>query len=235
MSSQSLAPTGVLRVAINFGNAVLARREADGSAGGITVDIGRELARRIGVPVQFVGYEQAGDVFAALDGEAWDVCFLAIEPVRAARIEFTEAYIVIEGVYLVPASSSLRSAADVDRAGTRIGVIVDSAYDLFLTRNLKHATLVRLPGPREVATALMNGDVGLIAGVKPALEAEARRIAGSRLLPEAFMAIRQAMGTPKGRTEAAAYAAEFIAALKREGFLREAFARNRIEGASLAP
>ena len=94
---------------------------------------------------------------------------------------------------------------------------------------------MRLPGPREVSTALMNGDVGLIAGVKPALEAEARRIAGSRLLPEAFMAIRQAMGTPKGRTGAAAYAAEFIAALKREGFLREAFARNRIEGASLAP
>src|SRR4051794_39150373 len=118
----SLAPTGSLRVAINFGNPVLARREADGSAGGITVDIGRELARRVGVPVSFVGYDQAGDVFAALASQAWDVCFLAIEPVRAAQIEFTEPYVLIEGVYLVPQGSRLQSASEVDRAGTRVGV-----------------------------------------------------------------------------------------------------------------
>src|SRR4051794_820673 len=140
----ALAPTGPLRVAINFGNGVLARREPDGSAGGITADIGRELAHRLGVPLAYVQYDQAGEVFAGLAAQEWDVCFLAIEPVRAAEIAFTEPYVLIEGVYLVPGTSSLRKAADVDREGTRIGVIVGSAYDLFLTRHLTRATLVRL-------------------------------------------------------------------------------------------
>src|SRR6185369_3572347 len=153
----SLAPKGTLRVAINFGNPVLARREPDGSAAGITADLGREAARRLGVPVAFVDYEQAGDVFADLDADAWDVCFLAIEPVRAAKIAFTEPYVLIEGVYLVPGASSLRSAAEVDRNGTRIGVIVGSAYDLFLTRQLKHASLVRLASPQAVVAALVKG------------------------------------------------------------------------------
>jgi polar amino acid transport system substrate-binding protein len=221
-------------VAINLGNSVLARRNADGSLGGITADVGRELGRRLDLPVGLVSYAQAGDVFAALDRSEWDVCFLAIEPVRAAKIAFTEPYMLIEGVYLVPSSSSLREAADVDRAGTRVGVIVQSAYDLFLTRELQHASLVRRAGPDEVAAALRNGEVDLIAGVKPQLEADLARIAGSRLLPQAFMAIRQAMGVPRDRAQASAYAAEFIATLKRDGWLREAYARNRVEGGSLA-
>ena len=231
----SLAPTGSLRVAINFGNPVLARREPDGSAGGITADLGREVARRLRVPVAFVDYAQAGDVFAGLDTDAWDVCFLAIEPVRAAKIAFTEPYVLIEGVYLVPAASSLRSPAEVDRDGARIGVIVGSAYDLFLTRQLKHASLLRLPSPQAVVDALGKGDVDLMAGVKPALEADLARVAGSRLLPEPFMSIEQAMGTPRERTEAAAYLARLVGDLKRDGFMRDAFVRNGITGASLAP
>jgi polar amino acid transport system substrate-binding protein len=229
-----LAPAGVLRAAINFGNPVLARREPDGGPGGITADIARELARALDASVAFVGYEQAGDVFAGLDVDAWDVCFLAIEPVRAARIAFTAPYITIDGVYLVPAGSSLRQAAAVDREGTKIGVIVGSAYDLFLTRGLQHASLVRLPGPDEVRQALLEKKVDLIAGVKPALEADARRVAGSRLLPEPFMSIRQAMGTPREHAAGAAYIATFIEDAKRSGLLAELFARNRVEGGSLA-
>lgn len=233
-AKRELAPDGVLRAAINFGNAVLARREADGTPGGITADLARELARALGAKVEFVGYEQAGDVFAGLDGNAWDICFLAIEPVRAARIAFTEPYLTIEGCYLVPEGSALQHAADVDRAGTRIGVIVDSAYDLFLTRALEHATLVRLPGPDEVRQALVDGRVDLIAGVKPALEADARRVPGSRMLPESFMSIRQAMGTPRERDAAAACIAQFVQDAKRSGLLAELFTRNRVEGGSLA-
>lgn len=229
-----LAPADVLRAAINFGNPVLARREADGSPGGITADLARELARALGARVEFVGYEQAGDVFAGLDTNAWDICFLAIEPVRAARIAFTQPYLTIEGAYLVPPGSSLQHVADVDRDGMRIGVIVDSAYDLFLTRGLKHASLTRLPGPEAVLEALQARRVDLIAGVRPALEADARRVTGSRLLPEAFMSIRQAMGTPREREAGAAYIAQFIDDAKRTGLLAELFARNRVEGGSLA-
>src|SRR4030095_11726925 len=229
-----LAPNGVLRAAINFGNPVLARREVDGSPGGITADLARELARALDARRAFVGYEQAGDVFAGLDDDAWDICFLAIEPVRAARIAFSAPYITIEGVYLVPARSPLVRADEVDRAGTRIGVIEGSAYDLFLTRGLKEAELVRRPGPDEVRRELVEGRVDLIAGVKPALEADARVVPGSRLLPEAFMSIRQAMGTPLERQAGAAFIAQFIEDAKRSGLLGELFARNRVEGGSLA-
>jgi polar amino acid transport system substrate-binding protein len=224
----------VLRAAINYGNPVLACREADGGPGGITADLARELARSLDARVAFVGYEQAGDVFAGLDSDAWDICFLAIEPVRAARIAFTAPYITIEGVYLVPAGSSLSHADEVDRAGARIGVIAGSAYDLFLTRGLKHAELVRRPGPDEVRSELVEGRVDLIAGVKPALEADARTVPGSRLLPEAFMSIRQAMGTPREREAGAAYITQFIDDARRTGLLAELFARNRVEGGALA-
>ena len=229
-----LAPGGVIRAAINFGNPVLARREPDGSPGGITADLARELARALDARVAFVAYEQAGDVFAGLDQDAWDICFLAIEPVRAARIAFTAPYLTIEGVYLVPGTSPLQHAADVDRDGTRIGVITGSAYDLFLTRGLQHASLVRLAGPDEVLQSLLDARVDLIAGVKPALEADARRVPGSRLLPEAFMSIRQAMGTRREREAGAACIATFIEDAKRSGLLAELFARNRVEGGSLA-
>jgi len=229
-----LAPAGVLRAAINYGNPVLACREADGGPGGITADLARELARSLDARVAFVGYEQAGDVFAGLDSDAWDICFLAIEPVRAARIAFTAPYITIEGVYLVPAGSSLSHADEVDRAGARIGVIAGSAYDLFLTRGLKHAELVRRAGPDEVRSELVEGRVDLIAGVKPALEADARTVPGSRLLPEAFMSIRQAMGTPREREAGAAYITQFIHDARRTGLLAELFARNRVEGGALA-
>lgn len=233
-SVAELAPSGTLRAAINFGNSVLARRDGD-SAGGITADLARELARRLGVPLDFVLYQQAGEVFEGLSSNAWDVCFLAIEPVRAAKISFSDPYILIEGAYLVPPASALRSASEVDRAGTRVAVIVGSAYDLFLTRELKHASLVRRESPASVIEALRAGAADVVAGVKPQVEADAHKVPGSRLLPEAFMSIRQAMGTPRDREAAAAYVSQFMREVKASGFLAEAFARNRVTGGSLAP
>lgn len=229
-----LAPTGALRAAINFGNPVLARRDA-GAPGGISADLARELARRLGVTVKFVTYETAGKVVQGLEvDEAWDVCFLAIDPLRAQAITFTAPYVVIEGVYMVASDSSLRARADVDRAGQRIGVIVGSAYDLFLTRALQHATIVRAAeiGP---LMALWDGsELDVVAGVKPQLAAMAARRPGTRLLPEPFMAINQAMGLPAGREAGARYLCAFVDEMKAGGFVAEAFARNRIEGASMA-
>jgi polar amino acid transport system substrate-binding protein len=231
-----LAPTGKLRAAINFGNPVLAAKSpVAGEAGGISADLARELARRLGVGIAFVPYEQAGDVVKGLKSGAWDVCFLAIDPVRGADISFTLPYVAIEGVYLVPDASAVRAPADVDSAGTRVGVIVGSAYDLFLTRELKSASLVRLAGPEAVIAALVAGTVEVVGGVRPALEADARRVPGLRMVPGAFMAINQAMGTPRGRDAGAAYLRGFVATMKSEGFVAAAFTRNRIEGASLAP
>jgi len=230
-----LAPTGKLRAAINFGNPVLAGRDAAGEPCGISVDLARELARRLGVAIGIVPYDAAGKVVEGLKSRAWDVCFLAIDPLRAADISFTAPYAVIEGVYLVAEASPIRSNAEVDRPGTRVGVIIASAYDLHLSRELKRATIVRAASSNAVMDLWVAGKLDAVAGVKPQLEADARLISGLHMLPGRFMAINQAMGTPRDREAGARYLRDFIEEMKSTGFVAEAFARNRITGASMAP
>jgi polar amino acid transport system substrate-binding protein len=231
-----LAPTGKLRAAINFGNPVLANKDpATGEPRGISADLARELARRLGVAIEFVRYDQAGKVVEGLKSAVWDICFLAIDPLRAADINFTAPYVVIEGVYMVANASTIHANEEVDRAGQRIGVVVGSAYDLFLTRELKQATIVRAVDAKAVMDLWVTGKLDAVAGVKPQLEADAKRVGGLRLLPQRFMAINQAMGTPRGRKAGARYLNDFIAEMKTSGFVAQAFVRNRIEGASMAP
>jgi len=230
-----LAPTGKLRVAINFGNPVLAGRDAaTGEPCGISVDLARELARRLDVAIELVPYDAAGKVVEGLKSQAWDVCFLAIDPLRAADISFTAPYAVIEGVYLVAEASPIRTNAEVDHPGARVGVIVGSAYDLFLTRELKQATIVRAASSDAVMELWVAGELDSVAGVKPQLEADARRISGLRMLPGRFMAINQAMGTPRGREAGASYLRDFVNEMKTSGFVARAFASNNITGASMA-
>ena len=230
-----LASDGKLRAAINFGNPVLAGNDPrSGEPCGISVDLARELALQLGVAIEFVPYDSAGKVVAGVATDAWDVCFLAIDPLRAAEITFTAPYAVIEGVYLVAEASSVRSNAEVDRPGTRVGVIVGSAYDLHLSRELKHATIVRAASSDAVMDLWAEGKLDCVAGVKPQLEANAARIGGLRMLPGRFMAINQAMGTPRGREAGATYLRAFLDELKSSGFVARAFASNRITGASMA-
>ena len=192
-----LAPTGKLRAAINFGNPVLAAKDpASGEARGVSVDLARELGRRLAVPVELVNYDAAGKVVEALKSGAWDVAFLAIDPVRAAEISYNPPYVVIEGAYLVPRDSLIRSNADVDRQGVHVAVATGSAYDLYLSRALKQATLVRTPISDEVTGMFIAQKLEVRAGVKQQLEADARRIPGLRLVEGRFMVINQAMGTP---------------------------------------
>ncbi len=231
-----LAPTGTLRAATNHGNPVLASwNNTTGEAGGISADLARELARCLGVSVAFVPYDAAGKVVAGLAARVWDVCFLAIDPLRAAEISFTAPYVVIEGAYLVAEASPLRANDEVDRPGTRVGVIVGSAYDLFLSRELRQTTIVREASFDAVLNLWTVGMLDCIAGVKPQLESAARRMPGLRLLPGRFMTINQAMGTPRGRDAGAEYLHGFVEEMKRSGFVARAFARHRIEGASIAP
>jgi len=231
-----LAPTGKLRAAINYGNPVLAAKEAaTGEARGVSVDLARELGRRLGVPVELVTYDAAGKVVEALKSGAWDVAFLAIDPVRAAEISYSPPYVVIEGAYLVPRDSLIRSNADVDRPGVRVAVGTGSAYDLYLSRALKQATLVRTPDSDKVTDMFIAQKLEVRAGVKQQLEADARRIPGLRLLEGRFMVINQAMGTPRGRDAGARYLHDFIERMKASGFVAASLARNHIEGATIAP
>jgi polar amino acid transport system substrate-binding protein len=231
-----LAPTGTLRAAINFGNPILASKDATGEPRGVSVDLSRELARRLGVPVQFVLYDAAGKVVEGLKAGAWDVAYVAIDPARAVDISYSGPYVVIEGAYLVRQDSPIRANAEVDREGVRIAVGAGSAYDLFLQRNLKQAKLVRAPTSPAVVDLFVAQKLEVAAGVKQQLEADARRTPGLRLLEGRFMVINQAMGTPRGRGAAGArYLHEFVEEMKASGFVAQALQRHQIEGASVAP
>ena len=231
-----LAPSGTLRAAINFGNPILATKDpSTGEPRGVSVDLSRELGRRLGVPVELVTYDAAGKVVEALKSGGWDVAYVAIDPARAVDISYTAAYVVIEGAYLVAQDSPIRSNAEVDRDGVRVVVGAGSAYDLFLARNLKQAKIVRAPTSPAVTDMFVAQKLEVAAGVKQQLEADARRIPGLRLLEGRFMVINQAMGTPRGREAGARYLRAFIEEMKASGFVAKALERHRVEGASVAP
>lgn len=234
---QALAPTGTLRASINLGNPILANRNATtGEVGGVSVDLARALAGQLQVPIDLVVFDAASKSVDAVTAEQTDIGFFAIDPLRSQGILFTAAYVLIEGAYLVRAESPLHSNDEVDRAGTRVTVGKGSAYDLFLSRELKAATIERAPtSPAVVATFLESG-ADVAAGVKQQLEADSHRLGGLRLLPGRFMVIQQAMGTPTSRGEGAAqYLRAFLEQRKASGFVADALARHGIQGASVAP
>jgi polar amino acid transport system substrate-binding protein len=231
-----LAPSGVLRAAINCGNIVLAQRDpAGGEPRGVSAELARALSRRLGVPLDYVAFEAAGKVVEALKAGAWDIAFLAIDPVRAAGIDFTAPYVVIEGVYVVPVDSPLRSVADVDRPGVRIAVAQGSAYDLHLTRAIKHATLVREPSGPESLDRFVKDKLEAAAGVRQPIAAFAQSRSDMRLIPGRFMAIEQAMGAPRGRDPGVRYLRKFIEEMKASGFVARVLAASGQADASVAP
>ena len=231
-----LAPTGRLRAAINFGNSVLAQADpAGGAPRGVSAELARELARRLGVGIDYVTFDAAGKVFEAVKAGLWDVAFLAIDPVRSAGIDFTPPYVVIEGVYVVPKDSPLQTVADVDRDGIRVAVAQGSAYDLYLTRALKHATLMRRSSGPEALDMFLHDRLEAAGGVRQPIAAFAKAHPQTRLIPGRFMAIEQAMGIPKGRPAGIAYLRAFIEELKASGFVAQALAASGQGEASVAP
>jgi polar amino acid transport system substrate-binding protein len=234
---KAFAPTGKLRASINLGNPILAHKNPEtGAPGGVSVDLARELAARLGVEVEYVVFETAAKSVDAVTTEAADIGFFAIDPVRGAGIAFTAPYVLIEGFYLVRDGSPVTRNADVDQSANRVVVGKGSAYDLFLTRELKHAQIVRAPTSQAVVDTFLAEGIEVAAGVKQQLEADSAGKPGLRLLDERFMVIQQAMGIAKGRDAAAAeYLRAFVEEAKRSGFVGEALARHRVDGASVAP
>ncbi len=230
-----LAPSGKLRAAISLGNPVLASRGAGGELQGVSVDLARELARRLGVQIELLLFDSAGKTVEAGKAGLWDIAFVALDPARAAEIAQSPPYVVIEGAYLVRENSPLRSNADVDRPGNRIVVGRNSAYDLFLTRNIKQAQLERVPTSGEVVSTFAQRNLEVAAGVKQQLEMDAAKTPGVRLLPGRFMVINQAMASQRGKEEGARFVREFIEDAKASGFVAQALLRHRIQGAAVAP
>jgi polar amino acid transport system substrate-binding protein len=227
-----LAPTGKLRVGINYGNFLLVNPDR---SSGIAVDLGRELGRRLDVPVELVTFPTAGKLADAAKEGAWDVAFLGAEPQRANEIAFTAAYLEIPATYLVPAGSPIRAIADVDRDGVRVAVASKSAYDLYLSRSLKHARLVRAEGIDASYELFVAQKLEVLSGLKPRLTADAEKLPGSRVLEGQFTAVQQAIGTPKQRAAGAKYLREFAEEAKASGLVAQAIGRHGVRGVSVAP
>ena len=236
-AAAALAPTGRLRASINLGNPILARKDAgpDGAAG-VSVDLARALAKELGVPLEVKVFDAAAKSVEAVTSGQADIGFFAVDPLRGEGIRFSAPYVLIEGAYLVKQGSPLKDNADVDRPGIRVMAGKGSAYDLYLSRELKAATMMRTTTSQAVVDSFLAEGADVAAGVKQQLEADAARLAGVRLLPGRFMVIEQAMGVPSGRGDAAQTLLKaFVERAKASGFVADALKRHNIQGALVAP
>src|SRR5258706_174046 len=230
-----LTPNGKLRVGLNYGNFLLVLKDGPGGEPrGIAPDLGRELAKRLGVPLEFVRFDQAGKLADAVKDGKCDVGFLGAEPQRANEIAFTAAYLEIPVTFLVPAGSPLRALADVDRSGVRIAVADRSAYDLFLTRTIKNAELVRAQGIDGSYELFVGKKLDALAGLKPRLVSDAEKLPGSRILDGQITGAQQAIGTPKAPPAAAGFLGEFAADLRKSGFVGKLVSEHGVRGVNVA-
>ncbi|MEJ5991633.1 ABC transporter substrate-binding protein [Ramlibacter sp. PS3R-8] len=233
---RAFTPTGKLRASINTGNPILAAADATHGARGVSVDLARGFAQRLGVELELLVFDTAIKSVEAVTQEQADIGFFAIDPKRGEGIHFTAAYVLIEGCYAVRNDSPIQANEQVDRPGTRVVVGKGSAYDLFLTRELKQATILRAPSSQAVVEMFLDQGAEVAAGVKQQLEADVLPLGNLRLLPGRFMVIQQAMGCPRSRgAEAAAALASYVEEMKRSGFVAEALQRHGITGAAVAP
>jgi len=229
-----LAPTGKLRVGLNMSNFLLTATDAaTGKPKGLAADMGMELGRRLGVPVELVPFPNPGAVADAAKTGVWDVGFIGAEPQRATEIDFTAAYVEIEATYLVPPGSPIKAIPDVDRPGIRIAISDRSAYDLYLSRHLKHAELIRARGD-DVFKRFLSDKLDAMAGLRPGLVKNQEKLPGSRILDGNFTAVQQAAGAPKGRPAGAKYLREFIEDAKASGLVAKLIEKNNVRGLTVA-
>jgi polar amino acid transport system substrate-binding protein len=231
-----LAPTGVLRAGINMGNFLLVSGTSPaGDPQGVAPDMAGEIAARLGVPVAYVTYPRPGELADAVDSNVWDICLIGAEPARAEKIAFTAAYCEIAATYLVPAGSGLKTVAEVDRPGVRIVAPARSAYELWLSRNIKHAELVRAASTDEALQRFAAEKLDALAGLKPGLLKTVETLPGARILEGQFTAVQQAVGTPAKNEAGAAFLKRFVEEAKASGLVARLIERHHVRGLSVAP
>ncbi len=230
-----LASTGTLRVGINTNNFLLVTgKSASGDPEGVAPDFAHEIAARLGVPVSYVPCAGANVLADAVDAGQWDIALIGAEPARAEKITFTAAYAAIEATYLVPAGSGLAAVADVDQPGVRIAVCAGSAYDLWLTRNIRHAELVRAPSIPASRQWFVDDRLEALAGLRPGLLSDLETLPGAKVLDGHFTTIQQAVGTAKANLAGARFLSAFVEEAKRSGLVARLIERHRVRGLSVA-
>jgi polar amino acid transport system substrate-binding protein len=231
-----LAPTGVLRAGLNLSNFLLVTgKTAAGEPTGVAPDMAREIAERLGVPVQYVTYKTPGELADAAETGAWDIGLIGAEPQRAEKIAFSPAYVEIEATYLVPAGSPLKALADVDKPGVRVAVTGRSAYGLWLDRNIRHATLIKTGTLDSAYERFVADKLDALAGLRPRLLADVEKLPGARILDGKFAAVQQAIGTGRSNAAAAAFLRDFVEEMKASGFVQGLIDKHKVRGLTVAP
>ena len=231
-----LAPTGVLRAGINMSNFLLVTgKTAAGDPQGVAPDMAAEIARRLGVPVRYVRFDRPSKLADAAGTDSWDIGLIGAEPQRAEKIDFTPAYCEIEATYLVPKDSPVASIAEVDRPGVRMTVRRGAAYDLWLERNIKNATVLRSDSADGPFNQFVAEKLEAYAALKPQLLTDAAKLPGSRILPGNFMTVQQAIGTEKKNVAGAAFLRDFVAEAKKSGLVARLIEKHHVVGLSVAP
>ena len=231
-----LAPHGVLRAGINMSNFLLVNsRGPAGEPQGVSPSMALAVATRLGVPVQYVPYPRPGELADDAGQDKWDIGLIGAEPQRAEKIAFTAAYAEIESTYLVPAGSPITSIEEVDRPGVRIAVAARSAYDLWLARNIHHATLLRAESLDGSMALFVEQKLDVLAGLRPKLLTDVESLPGARILEGKFMAVQQAIGTARANSAAAVFLRDFVEEAKASGLVAELIARHQVRGLSVAP
>ena len=231
-----LAPTGVLRAGINLSNFLLVSGQSPtGEPEGVAPDMARAIAERLGVPVAYVTFPRPGELADAAGRGVWDIGLIAAEPARAETIAFSPAYVEIEATYLVPAGSPLTRIEEVDRPGVRIAIAERSAYDLWLSRHLQQAKLVRAPSLDASYDLFVADQLDALAGLKPRLLQDVEKLPGARILDGRFTAVQQSIGTQPDKPAAAAFLREFVEEAKALGLVADLIERHQVHGLSVAP
>jgi len=233
---QALAPTGKLRVGLQLGSPHnVIRDPVSGEMKGVGFDLGKELARRMGIPFEPVLYPSVGALLDSGKTGAWDVAFVGFSPARAKEWDFTALHLEMEFGYLIPGGSSISTMADVDRTGIRVAVQEKSQPDIFLSSTLKNAVVVRASSLAGTVEMLKSGRADVIFNIKPSLFEISNQLPGSRVLDGRPGVDPHAMAIPKGRDLGLAYARKFIEDAKSEGLVKAAIERAGIRGAVVAP
>jgi polar amino acid transport system substrate-binding protein len=231
-----LAPTGVLRAGINLSNFLLVTgKSPSGDPVGVSPDMAAEIAQRLGVPVKYAPFKTPGELADAADTGAWDIGLIGAEPQRAEKIAFTAAYCEIEATYMVPAGSPLKTIADVDKPGIKIAVTGRAAYGLWLDRNIKAATLVRTDSLDSAYAKFVADKLDALAGLRPRLITDVKKLPGARILEGQFTAVQQAIGTARKNAAGAAWLRTFAEEAKASGLVARLIERHKVVGLSVAP
>lgn len=235
-AKSQLAPTGALRAGINMSNFLLVTgRSPSGDPEGVSPDMARAIAEKLGVPVKYVPFKTPGELADQAENNVWDIGLIGAEPQRAEKITFTNAYVEIEATYLVPAGSPIKSIADVDKPGVRIAVTARAAYDLWLERNIKQATLIRSSSLDAAMEQFQAEKLEALAGLRPRLITDVAKLPGARILDGQFTAVQQAIGTPKPNAAGATFLRQFVEEAKASGFVAKLIEKHKVKGLSVAP